>query len=457
MKILGMALADFFVPKSVAIVGASHEEGKIGHVIVKNLLSSYKGKIFPVNPNSKEILGKTCYPSLTAIPCKVDLVMIVVPAPLVLGILDDVKKIGTRSVIIVSAGFKEVGEFKLEQRLIAKLKTHKIRCIGPNCLGLLNMDIDFDSLFLPADKVRRPKKGDISFISQSGALGAAVLDLAAKEGYGFSKFVSYGNATDIDEIDLLEYLEKDSSTKVIALYIEAVKDGKRFLETAKRISKTKPVIIIKGGVTKAGSAAALSHTGSLAGEAQVYFGAFKQAGLVTASNLEELFDFTKLFEKLEVRPQGPNIQIITNGGGYGILTADAVSSVGLSLAQPSEQTKKRLISVFPPQVIVKNPIDLLGDATARRYHDAIQTCQSDKNIDLILVVVLPQTPLVDIQSVVDVLAVQNNKKQKPIVVVTTGSDLADRLREMLSNKGIACFDFPERAVKAIKAMIDYQD
>jgi len=333
------------------------------------------------------------------------------------------------------------------------LKRNRIAAIGPNCLGVLDTTTNIDTLFLPPDRLLRPKRGGISFISQSGALSSAVLDLAAQEGYGFAKFVSYGNAMNIDESDLLDHLASDPETKVICLYIEGVHDGKKFLAAATRAAAKKPVIVLKGGITEAGSKATLSHTGSLAGAAEVYLGAFRQAGLIIAYDLEEVFDYLKIFEKTAMKPRGNRVQIITNGGGYGIITADEISQARhLRMATLSPATAAFLKKLFPPIAVISNPLDVLGDATEDRYQLAIEACLKDKGNDILLVVMLPQTPLLNL----DKLAMQTiefaQRSKKPIVAIVTGSEFATRFARRLEDRGIPCYEFPARAVRALNVL-----
>lgn len=445
-----MNLEPFFHAKKIAIIGASRTPGKIGNTILKQLMGR-NFDLYPVNPNADKILGMKCYESVMQIPAKAELAVIATPAETVPAILDQCGKKDIRHVVLISAGFKEIGNTKLDKELQDKLKGNKITCIGPNCLGIFDAHTHMDTLFLPKERLERPKPGTISFITQSGATGSAVLDLAAHENYGFAKFISYGNAANVDESDLIEYLSRDPDTKIICLYVEQVQNGKKFLETTKKCKK--PIIVIKGGVTEAGSKAAKSHTGSLAGSAEVYYGAFRQANLVIAHKLEELFEFAKLFEKIRVKTSGKNVQIITNGGGYGILTADALTYYGLKLAQTGRQIKA-LQKTFPPTVILGNPTDLLGDATVERYKLALEAALKDTNNDSILLIALTQTPLLD-ESLVQVVKEAYAEAHKPIILVTTGSEYAIKLRKQFEATGIPCFTFPENAVRALAAYTNY--
>ena len=285
-------LNNFFKPKSVAIIGASRKRGKVGNVIVENLLhSKFKGKIYPVNPKAKKILNLKCYSSVLKIKKKIDLAVIAIPALFVLESIKECSKKGIKDVLILTSGFSEIGNKQLENNLKDYLTKNKIRCIGVNCLGILDSHSGLDTIFLPRNKLKRPEAGNISFVSQSGAVGSAILDLAAFNKHKFAKFISYGNATTIDETDILEYLANDKDTKVICLYLEGIKNGKKFIKVLKEVTKKKPIIAIKGGTSEQGSKAALSHTGSLAGDSKVYTGIFKQLNIIQAETLEDMLDY----------------------------------------------------------------------------------------------------------------------------------------------------------------------
>ena len=448
-----MNLDNFFSANSIAIIGVSSDATKVGHIIFRNFVDAkYKGKVYIVNPHAEKILGYTCYKSVTDIPEKVDVAVIAVPAEASLGVITECAKKGIQDVVMVTAGFKEVGNYDLDKKLEKLLKKHKIKCVGPNCLGCFDAHSGFDTLFLPTSRLQRPGKGGISFICQSGAVGSATMDLAAKEGYGFAKFISYGNAMNVDETDLLEYLGNDKATRVICMYVEGIKDGRKFLKIAKKVSQKKPVIIIKGGVTEEGGKATLSHTGSLAGAAEIYFGAFRQAGLIKADSLQELFNFARIFDK-SICACGPRIQVITNGGGYGILSTDAIVRSGLEMAKPSVATinemKKR-----QPRVTTQNPIDLLGDASTQMYKDAIGLCLDDPFIDAIIVIALYQTPRLG-TDVVDVIIELNKHNKKPIITVSTGGQFTQLLKTEMEKNGIPSYTYPEEAVNAMKQLVDY--
>lgn len=449
-----MNLDNFFKAKSVAIVGVSSNPEKVGHVIFRNFIDSkFNGKLYVVNPTVSEILGYKSYKSLKEIENKLDLVIIAVPANLVLDVIIDCGKKGIKDVIIISAGFEEVGDFKLRDKLLKLLQKYDIRVIGPNCLGTFDAYTKLDSLFLPQYRLTRPDKGGISFVCQSGAAGSALLDLASKEGYGFAKFISYGNAINVDEGDIIEYLGKDPQTKVICLYVEGVKHGSKFISVCKEVSKKKPIIAIKGGVSEAGSLATLSHTGSLAGNAVVYDGVFRQCGIIRAVHLEDMFNYAGILEKC-IAPLGKNVQVITNGGGYGILCTDAIVENNLKMAKMDVNVLKKLAKQMPPIVIMKNPMDLVGDANTERYKIALEAALNDKNVDIILLVLLYQTPLLT-PDVINVVTELNNEKKKPIVVVSTGGQFTELLKHSLQETGVPCYTFPEQAAGAIKVLCDY--
>ena len=337
-----MDLSKFFKAKSIAIVGASKDPKKVGHVIFRNLVDgNFQGNVFLVNPNAYQILNKKVYKTLNNIEEEIELAIIAVPAKIVPGILKDCGKKKVQNVIIISSGFREIGNEKLENEVKLLLEKFKIKCIGVNCIGCFDAITRLDSLFLPRYRMKRPKPGGISFISQSGAIGSAILDLATTQNYGIGKFISYGNATNIDESDILEYLGEDKETKTICMYLEGIKDGKKFLKIAKKVSKVKPIIALKAGITEQGKKASISHTGALAGEAEVYYAAFKQANIINASSLQDMFNFARILEKT-IPAKGNKVQIITNGGGYGVLSTDEIIKNNLSLAELDKKTICRL-------------------------------------------------------------------------------------------------------------------
>lgn len=433
-------MKNFFGPKTIVVVGVSKEKRKIGNVIFRNLKNKFK--TIPVNMHEKEILGEKCYYSVSDTKEKIDLAVIAVPAEFVIAVTKECGEKGIRNVIIISSGFKESGNERLEYELQKILEEYNIECIGPNCLGVFDAHTGLDCLFLPKEKLRRPIKGGISFISQSGALGAAMLDVLADGGYGFSKFISYGNGLILNETDFLKYLGKDKNTEVICMYIEGIKNGKKFLKIASKIKK--PIIAVKGGKFSKGAKAIMSHTGSLVGQYEVYKGALKQAGVVLVDSLEEMFDTAKMFEKIK-RNSKKRIQIITNGGGYGVLMSDALEENKLELAEMSLENKKYLKEKMPKAVAVGNPIDLLGDADVKRYKLALEVCEKDKNVDIIVLILLLQTPVID-EKIVEVA----KSVKKPVIVVSTGSHSKQIISRKLEKSGIPVYAYTDQVARALK-------
>jgi len=453
-----MELGKFFNPKTVAVIGASRNPEKVGNVLLKNLIESGEKlgrQIIPINPNAKEVLGKKAYPSISDTKEKIDLAIIAIPAKFVLESVEQCKEKNVKNLIIVTSGFSETGDKETEIRLRDYLNANGMKAIGVNCLGIFDAHTSMDALFIPKTKMRRPSAGGISFVCQSGAIGLAIIDIAAEKDYKFAKFISYGNATQLDESDYLEYLAKDKDTKVICMYIEGVKDGEKFYKTAKKVAKKKPIIVVKGGLTKEGDQATLSHTGTLAGKKETYFGIFNQANLIRADNLEEMFNIASILEN-PIETKGSRVQIVTNGGGYGIVSTDKVSETrNLQMAKLSDSTSKTLRKVMPSYVNIRNPLDISGDATSARYADALKHVSKDKNVDLILLIALYQTPLLS-EDVVGIIEKAKKSTKKPIVVVSTGSEFTEKLSEMLIEKNIPVFSFPHLAIEALDKVIEYK-
>lgn len=454
-----MELEKFFNPKTVAVIGASRNPEKVGNVLLKNLIESGEKlgrNIIPINPKAKQVLEKKAYPKITDVKEKVDLAMIAIPAKFVLNAVGQCKEKGVKNLIIVTSGFSETGDKETEKRLRDYLNTNGMKAIGVNCLGIFDAHSNMDALFIPKSKMLRPKAGGISFVCQSGAIGLAIMDIAAEKDYRFAKFISYGNATQLDESDYLEYLVKDKKTKVICMYIEGVKDGEKFYRTARRVARKKPIVIVKGGLTKEGDQATLSHTGTLAGKKETYFGIFNQANLIKANNLEEMFDIASILEN-PISIKGNRVQIVTNGGGYGIISTDKVSEArNLQLAGLSESTSKSLRKIMPSYVNIRNPLDISGDATSERYADALKYVAKDANVDLILLIALYQTPLLD-KDIVSIIEKAKSSTKKPIVVVSTGSGFTEKLSEQLIEKKVPVFSFPHSAIVAIDRIVGYKE
>ncbi|HUB92549.1 MAG TPA: CoA-binding protein [Candidatus Saccharimonadales bacterium] len=448
-------LTPLFKPKNVAIIGASADPGKVGHIILLNYLNEgYPGKIYLVNKNTAPILGRKVYGSVLEIKERLDSVVIAIPAAAVPEVLEECGKAKVRSVVLVSGGFSEVGNVELQDQITAMAKKYDIALVGPNCLGIMNPRSRVNTLFLPAYKLSKPRIGGVSFIAQSGAVGSVILDLIEGEGFGLSKFVSYGNAADVDEVDLMEYLMNDDETNVIVMYTEGIKRGKAFLELARKITKAKPVVILKAGRTEAGASAAHSHTAALAGSYESHEAVFKQFGFTIANDLTDLLYYAKIFES-EKAPQGNRIAIITNGGGAGVLTTDAISSSKyLRLAELSEASKKALSKTMPLLVNIRNPLDLAGDAGDKRYHDALYPIINDPNVDMVIVIILFQTPGADSKLAAEIIGLKEIMA-KPMITIATGTQYTEMHKVMMESSGLPVYDSPRAAAMALEALFRY--
>ncbi len=448
-----MSFESFFNPQSVAIVGASRQKGKVGYEILKNMIDAgYSGGIYPVNSKADEIEGLKCYPDLTSIGDVPELVILVIPAKIVPAVMQECAKIGTKSVVIITAGFKEVGKEgkALEDKVVQIARQGGIRVIGPNCLGLI----------VPANKVNAsfggdlPDPGGIAYLSQSGALLAAILDMANANGIGFSKLVSIGNKADVDELDLIKAASDDKDTKVIAGYLENIADGDVFVRQAERISHIKPILLMKSGGTSAGAKAASSHTGSLAGSEAAYESAFERAGIIRCESITRQFDYAQAFSNQPL-PAGPRVAVITNAGGPGIMAADAIERIGLTFAKLDEQTIDKLKSELPPAANFYNPVDVLGDALAERYSCALDVVLDDQNVDTVLILLTPQAMTEAEATAEAIVKISREKPTKPILACFLGATKVAEGLDILRKGNIPQYDSPESAVETIKVISEY--
>jgi acetyltransferase len=450
-------LSFFFNPKSVAIIGASTSPEKLGHAVLRNMIDcgypSSGGKLYPINPKADEILGYKAYKSVENVPDDIEMAVIVIPHPYVPAALRSCGEKGIKGVVIISAGFREAGleGVERERELIQIGKDYNMRLIGPNVLGILDTFTPMNASFA-ADS---PPQGPIAMTSQSGALGTAILDWAQGGSLGLSTFVSLGNKADVNEIDLLEEWADDPNTKVILMYIEELSAGQKFVETARKVSKIKPVVAIKSGVTQSGARAVSSHTGSLAGSMQAYYSAFKQAGVVRANSMQELFDVALAFG-YQPPLKGKRIAIITNAGGPGILATDALEKLGLSLARFELETIQELETALPDAASAANPVDVLGDALADRYEFALDVVSKDPNVDGIIVVLTPQA-MTNIEGTAEAVCKLSDELDKPIIGCFMGEDRVKAGIDVLVKNNVPNYPFPDRAAQAFKAMSDYQD
>ncbi len=449
-------LDSFFSPKSVAVIGASRDPSKLGYAVVKNLIDSgftQGHDVYPINPKADEILNLKAYPSMYDVPGDVELAIVVVPYKLVPVVLKECGDQKVPAAVIITAGFREAGEEGLarEAEIVALAEKYNIRVIGPNCLGVIDTYTPLNASFAAGT----PPKGPIDFMSQSGALGTAVLDWSLAGRMGFSKFVSMGNKADIDEVDLMRAWADSENSNVMLAYIEGVNDGQRFINVAREVTKKKPVVVVKSGVTQAGSRAVASHTGSLAGSEQAYQAALMQAGVIRANTMQEMFDYALAFA-YQPLPRGNNIAIVTNAGGPGILATDAIERAGLKLAKLTIETIKTLESQLPDAASAANPVDVLGDAAEDRYQFALEVVSKDPNVDAIIVILTPQA-MTNIPDTAHATVKTANDSGIPIIGCYMGEFAVDQGVRLMMEGGVPNYSFPERAVSALKAMTDYRD
>ncbi|MCE4623449.1 MAG: acetate--CoA ligase family protein [Caldisphaeraceae archaeon] len=452
----------FFEPKSVAVVGASPREGSLGRAILENISRNYKGSVYAVNPRHEKILGIRSYPSLSSIDGEVDIAVIAIDASRVPSVIEDAGRKKVKGVIIVSGGFAETGTQegeRLQKEVIDIATKYNIRVLGPNCIGIFNSYNGIDTFFLPYEKMRRPKRGNISIISQSGALLATLMDWVASKNIRIGKAINFGNKVDVGEIESMDYFARDKETKVILMYLEGITPGSgpAFIETAKKVTSVykKPIILVKGGKTSGGAKAAKSHTASLAGSYEIFKAAAKQSNIIIAKDLEELFDIAKVIASNNL-PLGNRVAVITNSGGHGVISTDTLVENGLVMAEISQETKEKLRQLFPSRVSINNPIDFTGDARPAYYEEILDLLANNNEADLFLVVALVQPPTMDLSIGDLIYGFTKKHPEKPIAVVTIGSKYGERLKRMLERKGIPTFEFPDRASKALAVLYKFR-
>lgn len=445
-------LEALFYPETIAIVGASRTPGKVGHLMLANLIAGgFKGAIVPINPQAEEILGIRAYVNFAAYGGKVDLSLIIVPQPQVKAMVLASIEAGAKAVAIISVGFKEATEegAALEHQIAELCKLRQVQLLGPNCLGLINTDNQMNAFYA----VNMPRPGGIAMISQSSAICAAFLDrLADCQDLGVSKFINIGNKADITEIELLQALAQDEQTKVIVGYLESISAGDRFVKAAEDASIQKPVVILKAATTMAGRKAVAAHSGELLGTDTAYGAAFKRAGVVRADTFGALFDIAMAFS-LQPLPRGDRVLVLTNAGGLGIMAVDAIERAGLQVGYLEPRSATALRKELPESATIYNPLDLVGDAGADRYGKALQTALADPNIDAIIVIFVARVTSRPLETAEAIVACGAGR-QKPVVVSFMGEDHQEA-RAHLKAGGVPDYDSPEHAVAAIKAMCEY--
>jgi len=448
-----LKLDAIFRPSSVAVIGASSTPGKVGYVLANNLLESgYDSPIYLVNIKGGEILGKQAYKSITDITGDVELAVICIPSKFVLSTIEQCGEKGVKALIVISAGFKETGHegAELEKKLVKAASKYGMRIQGPNCLGAINTHVPYDLSFAST----LPKKGSIGFITQSGALGTAILDWIIAEEIGFGSIISLGNKADLDEVDFIEAMAEDPNIKVILLYLESIERGRKFLEVASEVVKKKPIMVVKGGTSSAGAKAAGSHTGALVGSFLAYQKAFDKAGVILSESMEDLFNYAVAFTEQSL-PAEEGIAIVTNAGGPGILSTDLIEKLGLKMASLSDETRQYLKENLPAAAATGNPVDILGDALPDRYAVALEASLKDENVHSVLVLLTPQAMTDSLATAKHIVEISKQHKDKPVVTVFMGGDWVAEAAEYLKDNGVPCYNFPEKGVKTLDALYQY--
>ena len=442
-------------PKSIAVIGASHNPNKIGYVVLKNLIShNFRGTVYPVNPKGGEILGYKVYKTVDELP-NVDLAVITLPAELTVKLFDAVAK-RSKFIIPIAGGFGETGERgkEMERYLLETAKKHGARIIGPNTVGIYIPSTGVNTALVVPERSRFPGDGDIAFITQSGALGLLTMDSVAMFNVGFSAFINLGNRVDVSENELLEFFGNDENSKVIIMYIESFRDGKEFMRIASQVTHNKPVVVLKAGRTARGGKAASLHTGALGGSDAVADGAFKQCGVIRAYDEVELVDYARALAY--GKPiHGDRIAVVTSAGGVGVVTTDYIESdtrgIGMKMAELSHETKRKIKEEVVPFASVENPVDMTAQASDDDYDGVLEALNADPNVDAILVYALFQTPLIS-EKLADIITKWHHKGDKPIVVGTIGSEFAMRMATKFEENKVPVYTSIERAVKALKVL-----
>ena len=445
-------LEALFAPRNIAVIGASEKAGSVGKALLQNL-GFFAGRVFPVNPKHKTIGGLEAFPHIGAVPEKVDLALIATPATTVPGIIRECSEAGIPASIIISAGFRECGKVgaALEQQCLGEARRGKMRLLGPNCLGLMVPHERLNATF--AESIAEP--GNVAFLSQSGALCAAVLDWSFRENVGFSAFVSVGSMLDVGWGDLITYLGDDPRTKSIVCYMESVGDARSFLSAAREVALTKPIVVLKVGHTDAAAKAAASHTGALTGSDAVLDAAFRRAGVLRVNTISELFNMAELLSK-QPRPCGPHLAIVTNAGGPGALATDALIASGGQLAELSPNTRDAIDHLLPAHWSHRNPIDVLGDADATRYAQVVELAAQDSQSDGLLVILTPQA-MTDANATAEAIRSLARRNSKPLLASWMGGAGVDAAKGILNAANIPTFDYPDTAARAFALMWRYSD
>ena len=446
----------FLSPKSIAIIGASDKEGSVGRAITNNIMKGYKGTIYPISPTRETVFDKKAYKSVLDVPGKVDLAVVVTKNTIVPAVLEECGKKKLRGAIVITAGFKEVDEegAKLEQKLKDIAKKYKLQIIGPNCLGVMNLEPQtmMNSTFLKIT----PKSGEIALVSQSGAICAALVEDASAQGIGFSAVISMGNKADMSEIDMLKMLAEHKQTKVIVMYLEDMGNGQEFLKVCKDITrkKKKPVLVLKSGRSPEGAKAAMSHTGALMGSDEIYDALLKQSGAIRVDTMEELFDYATAFSKQPL-PMNGDLVIVSNAGGPAIISTDACSKLGIKMAK-IEEIRKKIDAVIPPWGSSRNPVDIVGDADFNRFENVLNEVLKHKNVGSVISMCTPSATL-DYDKLANVIVSMSKKYKKTMLASLMGLDEGITNREILAKGDVPYYTYAEGSIRALKAMLTFTD
>ena len=451
-----MAESVFLSPKSIAVIGASDKEGSVGRAITSNIMKGYKGTVFPISPTRDKVFGKKAYKSVLDVPKSIDLAVIVTKNQIVPTVLEECGKKKIKGAIVITAGFKEVDEegAKLEQKLKDIAKKYSIQVIGPNCLGVMNLDPKtmMNSTFLKIT----PKSGEIALISQSGAICAALVEDASAQGIGFSAVLSMGNKADMSEIDILKILAEHKQTKVIVMYLEDMGNGQEFLKVCKQITKKqkKPVLVLKSGRSPEGARAAMSHTGALMGSDEIYDALLKQSGAIRVDTMEELFDYATAFSKQPL-PEKGELVIVSNAGGPAIISTDSCSKLGIKMAK-IEEIRSKIDAVIPPWGSSRNPVDIVGDADFNRFENVLNEVLQHKNVGSVISMCTPSATL-DYDKLAEVIVKMSKKYKKTMLASLMGLDEGITNREILADGDIPYYTYAEGSIRALKAMLRFVD
>jgi acetyltransferase len=437
--------ADSFTnPKSLAVIGASNTLGKIGNALLSNLIGSgYQGKIYPINPKEKEILGLPCFPSLADVPDDVEMAIFCIPARKAMETAEECGKKGIRNLVVITAGFKEIGlaGAELEKEFMSVCDRYDMRVLGPNVVGFIDTHTPINATFLKG----YPPKGEIAFISQSGAILASILDWSISAGIGYSKIYSLGNKADLSEVDFIAEAVDDPNTKVILCYIEDVTHGSEFLKVVAEATRKKPVVILKSGTSQSGAMAASSHTGALAGSDLAYNTAFKRCGVLRVTNMSDLFDLAISFANQPL-PKGDRVAIVTNSGGPGIIATDRVEAHGLQMARFAKETIEELRSYMPAEAGIYNPVDVLGDAKTDRFSFAFEKVFKDENVDSIVMMMCPVAVTEPVDTARSLIEYSRRYPEKTVITAMMGGKSLAEGAALLTSNGIPCFSMPEPAI-----------